>query len=54
MNRYLPLTRTLKGSSGRVVRPVVVSFRLGWHGVAEPGRMDKALRASGIRYNRVS
>jgi len=49
MNRYLPLTRTLKGSSGRVARPVVVSFRMGWNGVAEPERRDKALRASGIR-----
>ncbi|MER3402593.1 MAG: hypothetical protein C4337_04685 [Armatimonadota bacterium] len=51
MNRYLPwsLTRTLKGSSGRVARPVVVSFHLGWNGVAEPERREKALRASGIR-----
>lgn len=26
----------VKGSSGRVARPVVLSFRLGWHGVHEP------------------
>lgn len=26
----------VKGSSGRVARPVVRSFRLGWHGVHEP------------------
>ncbi|MER3403539.1 MAG: transposase, partial [Armatimonadota bacterium] len=39
----------IKGSSGRVVRPVVLSFRLGWHGVAEPERREKALPASGIR-----
>jgi len=49
MNRYLPLTRTLKGSRGRVARPAVVSYPLGWQGVAEPKRRDKALRASGIR-----
>ncbi|MER3520776.1 MAG: hypothetical protein C4317_00445 [Acidimicrobiia bacterium] len=47
--RYLPLTRTLKGSSGRVARPAVVSYHLGWHGVAEPERREKALRASGTR-----
>lgn len=26
----------VKGSSGRVARPVVLSFQLGWHGVHEP------------------
>ncbi|NSW82745.1 MAG: IS200/IS605 family element transposase accessory protein TnpB [Syntrophothermus sp.] len=36
----------VKGSSGRVTRPAVVSFLLGWHGVAEPKRRNKALRAS--------
>jgi hypothetical protein len=34
----------LKGSSGRVARPVVVSFQSGWHTVHEPKR--KNLRAS--------
>lgn len=34
----------IKGSSGRVARPVVVSFQLGWHTVHEPKR--KNLRAS--------
>jgi len=38
----------IKGNRGRVARPVFVSFHLGWNGVAEPERMDKALRASGI------
>jgi len=54
MNRYLPwsLARTLRGSSGRVARPAVVSYHLGWHDVAEPERRDKALRASGIRMPR--
>jgi len=48
MNRYLPwsLARTLKGSRGRVARPAVLSPRLGWNGVAEPERRDKALCAS--------
>ncbi|AVX21420.1 transposase, IS605 OrfB family, central region [Carboxydocella sporoproducens DSM 16521] len=36
----------IKGSSGRVARLVVLSFRLGWHGVHEPKRGDKNLRAS--------
>nr|WP_281176772.1 zinc ribbon domain-containing protein [Fervidicola ferrireducens] len=36
----------VKGSSGRVARPAVVSYQLGWHGVAEPKRGDKTLRAS--------
>ncbi|MGI9951295.1 transposase [Moorellaceae bacterium AZ2] len=36
----------VKGSSGRVARPAVVSYRLGWHGGAEPERRNKALRAS--------
>ncbi|MER3402374.1 MAG: hypothetical protein C4337_03515 [Armatimonadota bacterium] len=36
----------IKGRSGRVARPVVLSLHLGWH---EPERRDKALRASGIR-----
>ncbi|KUK32281.1 MAG: Transposase, IS605 OrfB family [Thermoanaerobacterales bacterium 50_218] len=36
----------VKGSSGRVARPAVVSYRLGWHGVAEPKRKGKFLRAS--------
>jgi len=36
----------VKGSSGRVARPAVVSYRLGWHGVAEPKRRGKTLRAS--------
>jgi putative transposase len=35
----------VKGSSGRVARPVVVSFQTGWHTVHEPKR--KNLRASG-------
>lgn len=35
-----------KGSSGRVARPAVVSYRLGWHGVVEPKRKGKPLRAS--------
>jgi len=43
------VAHTLEGSRGRVVRPVVLSFRLGWNGVAEPERRDKALRASGTR-----
>jgi IS605 OrfB family transposase len=34
----------VKGSSGRVARPVVVSFQLGWHTVHAPKR--KTLRAS--------
>jgi putative transposase len=34
----------IKGSSGRVARPVVVSFQPGWHTVHEPKR--KNLRAS--------
>ncbi|MER3581247.1 MAG: transposase [Patescibacteria group bacterium] len=37
---------SVKGSSGRVARPAVVSFHLGWHGVAEPKRREKVLRAS--------
>ena len=36
----------VKGSSGRVARPAVVSYRLGWHGVAEPKHRDKTLCAS--------
>lgn len=36
----------VKGSSGRVARPAVVSYRLGWHGVAEPKRRGKQKRAS--------
>lgn len=36
----------MKGSSGRVARPVVRSFRLGWHGVHEPKRKEESLRAS--------
>jgi len=36
----------IKGSSGRVARPVVRSFRLGWHGVHEPKRKGSLLRAS--------
>ncbi|WP_240610767.1 transposase [Ammonifex thiophilus] len=36
----------VKGSSGRVARPVVLSLRLGWHGVHEPKRRNKSLRAS--------
>ena len=36
----------MKGSSGRVARPAVVSYLLGWHGVAEPKREGKPLRAS--------
>jgi len=40
------VARTLKGSSGRVARPAVVSYHLGWHGVAEPKRREKVLRAS--------
>ncbi|MER3490303.1 MAG: hypothetical protein C4328_10550, partial [Meiothermus sp.] len=39
------VARTLKGSSGRVARPVVLSFRLGWHTVHEPKRKC-SLRAS--------
>ncbi|AYJ73917.1 hypothetical protein phiLo_65 [Thermus phage phiLo] len=35
----------IKGSSGRVARPVVLSFRLGWHTVHEPQRRA-FLRAS--------
>jgi len=30
----------VKGSGGRVARPVVRSFHLGWHGVHEPKRED--------------
>ncbi|MDN4593012.1 hypothetical protein, partial [Polycladomyces subterraneus] len=26
----------IKGSSGRVARPVAMSYHLGWHGVTEP------------------
>ncbi|MGQ9512425.1 zinc ribbon domain-containing protein [Thermodesulfitimonas sp.] len=36
----------VKGSSGRVARPAAVSFLLGWHGVVEPKREGKPLRAS--------
>ena len=36
----------VKGSSGRVARPAVVSYLLGWHGVVEPKREGKPLRAS--------
>jgi IS605 OrfB family transposase len=36
----------VKGSSGRVARPAVMSFLLGWHGVAEPKREGKPLRTS--------
>lgn len=36
----------VKGSRGRVARPVVRSFRLGWHGVHEPKRKGSLLRAS--------
>jgi transposase len=36
----------VKGSSGRVARPVVRSFRLGWHGVHEPKREGSFSRAS--------
>lgn len=36
----------IKGSGGRVARPAAVSFLLGWHGVAEPKRKNKFLRAS--------
>ncbi|RDV84760.1 RNA-guided endonuclease InsQ/TnpB family protein [Ammonifex thiophilus] len=36
----------VKGSNGRVARPVVLSLHLGWHGVHEPGRRGKSLRAS--------
>ena len=36
----------VKGSSGRVVRPVVQSFRLGWHGAYEPKRKELSLRVS--------
>lgn len=36
----------VKGSSGRVARPAVVSYHLGWHGVAAPKRRDKTLCAS--------
>ncbi|MGC8903659.1 RNA-guided endonuclease InsQ/TnpB family protein [Thermus sp.] len=36
----------VKGSSGRVARPVVRSFRLGWHGVHEPKREENPSRAS--------
>jgi len=36
----------IKRSSGRVARPVVRSFRLGWHGVHEPKRKGSLLRAS--------
>lgn len=36
----------VKGSSGRVARPTVVSYRLGWHGVAEPKCRGKQKRAS--------
>ena len=37
---------SVRGSSGRVARPAAVSFLLGWHGVVEPKRKDKTLRAS--------
>ncbi|HHY80206.1 MAG TPA: IS200/IS605 family element transposase accessory protein TnpB [Thermoanaerobacter sp.] len=37
---------SVKGSSGRVARPAVVSYLLGWHGVVEPKRRGKTLRAS--------
>ncbi|MFN4191015.1 MAG: zinc ribbon domain-containing protein, partial [Pseudothermotoga sp.] len=36
----------VKGSSGRVARPAVVSYRLGWHDVAEPKHEGKPLCAS--------
>lgn len=36
----------VKGSSGRVARPAVVSYQLGWHGVAEPKHGGKPLCAS--------
>jgi IS605 OrfB family transposase len=36
----------VKGSSGRVARPAVVSYHLGWHGVAEPKHEGKPLCAS--------
>ncbi|WP_240610918.1 hypothetical protein [Ammonifex thiophilus] len=36
----------VKGSSGRVARPVVLSLRMGWHGVHKPKRKGKTLRAS--------
>ncbi len=36
----------IKGSSGRVARPVVRSFRLGWHGVHEPKHRELSLCAS--------
>ncbi len=36
----------IKGSSGRVVRPVVHSFLLGWHGAYEPKRKELSLRTS--------
>lgn len=36
----------VKGSSGRVARPAVVSYHMTWHGVAEPKRKNKFLRAS--------
>ncbi|MER3402370.1 MAG: hypothetical protein C4337_03495 [Armatimonadota bacterium] len=38
-----------KGRSGRVARPVGVSYHLGWHTAHEPERREKALRASGTR-----
>jgi putative transposase len=36
----------IKGSSGRVARPVVRSFRLGWHGAHEPKHKRSILCAS--------
>ena len=36
----------VKGSSGRVARPAVVSYHLGWHGVAAPKYEGKPLCAS--------
>jgi len=36
----------VRGSSGRVARPVVRSFRLGWHGVHEPKRKRDLLCTS--------
>ncbi len=35
----------VKGSNGRVARPAVVPYRLGWHGVAEPKHEGKTLCA---------
>ncbi|MBM7581242.1 transposase [Caldicoprobacter guelmensis] len=36
----------VKGSSGRVARPAVVSYHLGWHGVAEPKHEGNLICAS--------